>query len=103
MAEATALNASQRDVLYAVAAASEGPGDATVAEVRSVAAQSSERIPEKKTGTFYKALDALEDEYQYLVTKEYAENSRTDVVALTKAGATALDQLAERSDELPEE
>lgn len=96
--DATELNATQRDLLFAVAAAMEGPGVPTLAETRSIAIATSQRFPREKNGTFYSNVEALTDEYGYLDTGPHPDDARTKRVGLTVGGENALSDLAERSE-----
>jgi len=95
----TELEASRRDALYAVAAVSQGPSVASVAEARSLAVQQSSRFSENRTGTFYRAIDALE-EHGLLALEPHPETDRTKNVRMTEGGETAFASLAERSDDI---
>jgi hypothetical protein len=96
--DATELNATQRDLLFAVAAAAEGPGAPTLAETRAIAVETSRRFPQEKNGTFYDNVDALDADYGYLETAPHPKDGRTKRVGLTVGGEQALGELAERSD-----
>lgn len=98
--DATGLDATKRDILVAVAASDAGPGNTTVAEVRATAVNLTERVQEKRNGKFYHALDALEEQ-GYLTTSQNPDNDITDLVTLTEEGEEAIEELAERSDNIP--
>jgi DNA-binding PadR family transcriptional regulator len=75
----------------------EGPGTPTIAEVRGIAVQSSERFSEQSNGNFYNRLDDLVE--QGLVTKgEHGDDARTKVVGFTQDGEQVLHDLYERAE-----
>lgn len=97
MDDPTELNATERDVLSAVALAMDGRPP-TSAEVRSIAAETSARVSRESNGTFYQALDSLVE--RSLVEKDvHPGDARKKRLGLTVDGEEALAELAERSDE----
>jgi DNA-binding PadR family transcriptional regulator len=100
--DGTELNASERDLLFAIAGSMEGPGTPTIAEVRRIAVQTSERFAEESNGNFYNRLDGLVA--QGLVTKgEHGDDARTKVVGFTQDGEQVLQDLYERAEEAVDE
>lgn len=101
--DATALNATQRDILFATGAALQGRTDPpTQAEVRHIAAEGSDRIEAStNNGVFYNAVKALVRQ-GYLTKAAHPTDGREKIVGLTRDGEEAIEQLAERSAEAVE-
>lgn len=96
--DGTELNATQRDLLFALAAALEGPAPPDVPEVRSIAMNLSTRFSENSDGTFYKALDRL-DEEGLVERGDHPTDGRVKRIGMTLAGEEVLQDLAERSEQ----
>lgn len=97
--DATALTASQRDALYAVAEACQAPHAPALPEARAIAFEKSERFEEENRETFYVVVNEI-DEMGFITTDEHPDDARQKRIGLTVAGEEALQHLAERSDEV---